>query len=411
VDLGRLPHLGLAIALGLLVGLQREWADKEIAGIRTFPLIVLFGLLAGVLGLQFGGWVVAACAVTVAVAIVIGNVSLMREGHGGPGITTELAVLVMFATGGLLALDRFAEAIVVTGCVTVLLHWKTGLHAFVDRMGAEDLRAVARLVLIGLIILPVLPNRDFGPYDVLNPFEIWLVVVLIVGISLVAYVASRLLGPRSGSLLGGMLGGLISSTATTVTYARQSKGQPDRAPGATLVIVVASCIVFARVLLEIGLVAPSILGTVTPPLLTMMAWLALLGAFAFLTTPTRVDSPDQEPPSELKAAVTFGVLYALVLLGVAVAKKKLGTGGLFAVAALSGMTDMDAITLSTAQLIKADQVEASTGWRLILVGSMANLVFKGGVVAALGHARLRLRVAAYFAAALAGGGAILWLWP
>jgi len=411
VDFGLLPQIALAIALGLVVGLQREWAEKAIAGIRTFPLIVLLGMLSGALALRFGGWVVTASFVALVVAVVLGTLAQLRAGKAGPGLTTEMAVLVMFAAGCLLAIDYVTEAIVVTGCVTVLLHWKRPLHGFVRRMGEDDVRAVVRLALLGLVILPALPNRNIGPYHVLNPFQIWLMVVLIVGISLVAYVASRLLGPRSGSLMGGVLGGLISSTATTVTYARRTKSDPEESRGAVLVIVVASAVVFGRVLVEILVVAPEIWAGVAPPLVAMMGFMALLGGAAFLTTPTKVDAAEQEPPSELKAAVTFGLLYALVLFGVAVARKELGTGGLYAVAALSGLTDMDAITLSTAQLIKAGSVEAATGWRLILVGSMANLVFKAIVIAAVGHARLRARTALFFGLALAGGAGIFLLWP
>jgi uncharacterized membrane protein (DUF4010 family) len=159
-------------------------------------------------------------------------------------------------------------------------------------------------------------------------------------------------------------------------------------------------------------VSPALLRSTGPPLVATMVWMAVVSLLAFRGAARGPKERVQpEAPSELGAAVAFGALYAVVLLAVAVAKEKFGNRALFLVAALSGATDMDAITLSTAQLVNADRLEAPTGWRLILVGALANLVFKGGVAAVLGSAQLRRRVAALFALAIAGGGLVLWLWP
>jgi uncharacterized membrane protein (DUF4010 family) len=237
-------------------------------------------------------------------------------------------------------------------------------------------------------------------------------VVLIVGISLGGYVAFHLLGARGGTLVAGILGGLISSTATTLSNARRAKAEPAHAGPAAALILVASCVVFARVLLEIAVVAPRIFGRVAPPLAAMMALMALLAAAAFRRgTGGGAGAVDEKPPAELKPAIVFGLLYAVVLLFIAFARERFGHGGLYAVAGLSGLTEMDAITLSTAELAEKSALDAETAWRVILVGSMANLVFKGAVVAALGSRELRARVGVLFGLALAGGGAILWLWP
>lgn len=411
--------LALALGLGLLVGLQRQWADTRVAGIRTFPLITMFGTLTGLLALAFGGWPVVAGFLTLGAVVVMGDLSLLRiaEVRGeepDPGLTTEVAALVMFAVGTLLTLGYRGPGIVLGGTVAVLLHWKRPLHDLVERIGADDVQAMMRFALLALVILPVLPNRSFGPYEVLNPFEIWLMVVLIVGISLGAYVASRLLGERGGTIAAGVLGGFISSTATTVSYARRSTEGEGRVPAAAVVVMLASTVVFVRVLGEVMVVAPEILGAVTPPLSVMMAYMLALSAGAFLVERRRLrDGPpvDRSPPSELVAAITFGVLYALVLLGVAVAREHLGEGGLYLVAGLSGLTDMDAITLSTAQLARTGELAESTAWRLILVGALANVVFKGAVVAALGARALTRRIAVLFGLTLAGGAAVLLLWP
>jgi uncharacterized membrane protein (DUF4010 family) len=233
-----------------------------------------------------------------------------------------------------------------------------------------------------------------------------------VGISLAAYVASKLLGRRGGLLATGLLGGLISSTATTVSHARASRRSPRSADGAAFVILLSSTVVFARVLVEIALVAPAMLRVTGPPLLAVLIWMGVLAAASFRKLVQDAQpTGDPEPPGELNTAITFGALYAVVLLAVAMTKEHFGDRALFLVAGLSGLTDMDAITLSTAELVNGERLEPATGWRLILVGAMANLVFKAGVVAALGDRRLRSRIAVLFGLALAGAALVLWWWP
>jgi uncharacterized membrane protein (DUF4010 family) len=258
----------------------------------------------------------------------------------------------------------------------------------------------------------LLPDRSFGPYEVLNPFRIWLMVVLIVGISVAGYLTSRYLGARVGSVVSGILGGLISSTATTVTYARRSKVAPETAPLSALVIVIASTIVFARVAFEVAVVAPGILWQVLPQFGLMGLWMALIAAIAFfLARREKVTAFEPKDPSNLAVAVIFGGLYALVLLAVAAARENLGDTGLYLVSALSGLTDMDAITLSTAQMITADRLCVAIGWRMMLIGALSNILFKGFVIAVLGPPRLLGRIAVLFGFALAGGVLLLRLWP
>lgn len=404
-------HLGLALGLGLIVGMQREWASKY-AGIRTFPLITLLGTLSAVAALRFDGWVVGAAAVALAMLIIFENYRRTKGGKSEMGLTTDTAAFVMFFVGVILALDYTAPGIAVAGTVALLLHWKKPLHGFVKRIGEEEVRAIMRLILIALVILPLLPNRAFDPFGVINPFKIWMMVVLIVGISLGAYMAYKLLGARVGIILGGILGGLISSTATTVGYARNTKPYPEAAPAAAVVIFIASTVVFGRVIFEIAVVAPGIMAAMVPPLLVMMVLMAAANGVAFFwTRPGEENVLPSKPPSDLRTAIVFGLLYTVVVLGVALAKDHFGQRGLYVVAALSGLTDMDAITISTAQLVETGELAADIGWRLILVGTMANLVFKWVAVVLLSNRFLARRVAVLFSSALLIGGAILYLWP
>ena len=406
--------LAIAAGLGLLVGLQRTWSDHEEAGVRTFPLITILGVLCAVLAGDLGGWVVAAGLAALAAMLLLVNLGHSDRAQAGTaGITTEVAALVMFAVGAMLGLGHTVPATVVGGAVVVLLHLKDPLHDFAERMGREDFGALIQLTLIALVILPVLPNRDLGPFQVLNPWEIWLMVVLIVGISMAGYVAFKLFGARGGAVVAGVLGGLISSTATTVSYARRSVAEPTRSAAAALVIMLASVVVFGRVLGEIAVVAPGLFRQTAPPLVAMMVFMAVISVGLLVGAPEGRDHEleDREPPSDLKAAIVFGLLYGAVLLGVAFAREHLGPRGLFIVAAVSGLTDIDASTLSTAQLMKSGGLDPSTGWRVVHVGALANLVFKGGVVMTIGHRRLKGRIALVFGIALAGGGALLLLWP
>ena len=407
-------QLGIALGLGLLVGLQRSWSDHQEAGIRTFPLITVLGFVAVLLAESFGGWVIAAGLLAVTALLLVANIGMFKQAPTPDiGVTTEVAALVMYGVGAILAMGYMAPALVMGGVVAVLLHSKEPLHDLTDRIGEKDIEALIRLCIIALVILPVLPDRDFGPFQVLNPFEIWLMVVLIVGISMAGYVAFKIFGTRAGALAAGVLGGLISSTATAVSYSRRSVAEPARSTGAAVVILLASTVVFARVLAELGLVAPEHFVQVAPPIVAMMVLMIVLSwIFLFRAKdPDEYELAEQEPPSDIRAAIVFGALYAAVLFAVAFAREYLGTGGLYVVAAISGLTDIDAITLSTAQMMKSGGLDPSMGWRVVQVGALANLVFKGGMVVALGHPKLRARIAVSFGLALVGGVAILLLWP
>ncbi len=220
--------IAISLGLGLLVGLQRQWSASEIAGIRTFPLITLLGTLAALLASQSEnqnafGWIVGAALICIAGLLAIANFTKIIDGQSDEGMTTESAALLMFLVGVAVGDGLNGPAVVITGIVAVLLHWKKRLHGIVGKMGEKDIRGVIQFALIGLVILPVRPDQTYGPYDVLNPYNIWRMVVLIVGVSMVAYVAFKLVGAGAGAVLGGILGGLISSTATTVSYARQTK--------------------------------------------------------------------------------------------------------------------------------------------------------------------------------------------
>ena len=397
-------QLGIALGLGLLVGLQRESAASPLAGVRTFPLVTVLGTVCGLLSQAFGALILAAGIIALTVIIYIGKIIEMSKGHADPGITTEVALLLMFAVGAYLVVGDRAAAIAIGGGAAVLLHFKGELHGAVARLGAGDLKAVMQFALISLVILPVLPNRTYGPFAVLNPRNIWWMVVLIVGINLGGYIAYKFLGQRAGIVLGGILGGMVSSTATTVSYAKRAAAAPGAIGPAAIVIMIASTVVFARLLLEIATVAPAFLPAAAPWLVALLI-LSAVGSFALWLRSGKDhdEMPEQENPSELKSALLFGLIYAVVLFVAAAVKELYGNRGLYVVAALSGLTDVDAITLSTAQLVNAGRLNADDGWRLVVVAAISNLIFKAGAVAALGRRRLFFRILPAYGVVIVAG--------
>ncbi len=401
----------IALGLGLLVGLQKERSKSLLAGLKTFALVTVFGALAATLATALGAWIVVGGLIAVTALMVTGNYVLVKEGSTDPGQTTEVAVILMYLVGVLTVLGPREVAIVVGATTAVLLHLREELKSFVARLSDKDVRAFMQFVLISLVVLPVLPDRTYGPFQVLNPREIWLMVVLIVGINVAGYAALRLFGARAGTALAGVLGGIVSSTATTVGYARITKAAPERTHVAVIVVWIASGVVFVRILVEVSAVAPAFVGRVAGPIGVMLAIFLVL-AFIVFRSGTRPGKTPLDPgnPSELKPALFFAAMYAAVLLAVSGAERYLGGAGLYGAAALSGLTDIDAITLSTSQLVEVGRIDPERGWRLILVASLSNLAFKLGMVAALGSRDMFRSLGRLVAVAAVGGAAVLLFW-
>ena len=328
-----------------------------------------------------------------------------------PGLTTEVALLLMFGVGAYLMVGIKEVAIAVGGGLAVLLQFKGSLHGIARKLGDDDLKAIMRFVLISLVILPALPNRAFGPYAALNPREIWLMVVLIVGISLAGYIIYKFFGERAGIVMGGVLGGLISSTGHNSQSRQKICQRSSQQP-------CGCCCDYDRFY---DCVWPGALGNrsgsailltnCAPADFSVDAPAGCTGRRHVVLGPQPTHRSAQENPSELKSALGFATLYAIVVFAIAAAKEHFGERGLYTVAIFSGLTDMDAITLSTAQLVTSARLDADHGWRVIVLASLANLVFKSLIVIALGQRQLRLRIVPLFGLVLLVGASILLLWP
>lgn len=412
MDTAVLEALSLALGLGLLIGLQRERAGSEFGGIRTFPLVALFGTVTAFLAERWGASVLLGTFLALASVVVVGNLNRRGNRDDTLGQTTEVAALLTYACGALLATDYRPAGIAVGGLTAVLLHLKQPMHAFAGRLSQRDLQGIMQFALVSLIILPLLPAQTFGPYDVLNPREIWWMVVLIVGIGLAGYVSYRLFSGGAGILFAGVLGGLVSSTATTVAYARRVRENVDATTIAAVVIVIASAVAAARVIVEVAVVAPRILPDIGLPLAVFFAWMVLISlGLLRVVRKGRNEMPEPSNPAELRSALVFAVLYALIIFVTAAVKDYFGDRALYAVAFVSGFVDVDAITLSTAQLANQERLSSQTAWQIILIATLTNLAFKTGIATLLGSTRLFVRLALPVGAAIAGGLALFVFWP
>jgi uncharacterized membrane protein (DUF4010 family) len=238
-------------------------------------------------------------------------------------------------------------------------------------------------------------------------------VVLIVGINLVGFVAFRLVGTRAGGWLAGLLGGLVSSTATTISYAGLSKRERDLGPVAALVILVASAVVYGRVLVELAVVAPDLVASMAGPAVAFALVLLALSLVVFRAIPANTDTemPQRENPARISQALAFAALYVLIVFGVAAAREHIGSEAVYAVAFVSGLTDVDALTLSIAQLYSGGAAQDFEPWRVIFLATLSNLLFKIVAASVLGSAQLRKWMLGTGAIALAAGTLLLLFWP
>jgi uncharacterized membrane protein (DUF4010 family) len=287
--------------------------------------------------------------------------------------------------------------------VTALLHYKSQLEGFSVKLTATDMESLLQFAVLSLVILPVVPNKGFGPYGALNPYHLWMMVVLISAVSLAGYVAWRLLGGKGPVLLLGALGGLVSSTATTLVYSRGARGKPELEGTAATVILLANLVVLLRLSVLAVAVMPSILPTMVP---VMLAGLAATLPIAWVTWRRHaggeaLENPELTNPTDLPVALGFGVAYAVVLVAAAWLNDLAGVAGVWAVAMVSGLTDVDAISLSSFRLFGDGRVTAAGAVMAIVVALCSNAIVKASIVFVVGGKSLGMRCIAGFGAMVA----------
>jgi uncharacterized membrane protein (DUF4010 family) len=375
-----------SLGIGLLLGLQRQRTPGAKAGLRTFALVALFATASAFIAeATRSPWVIPAGLLLAGLMIIAAYQHDDDASEADSGTTTVIAVLLCYALGVMAWLGETQLAVAIGIVATLLLHFKAELHGFSEKLSRHDVASILQFGVLSFIILPFLPNEGFGPYRALNPYHIWLMVVLVSGISLAGYLALRLVGARQSVGLVGVSGGLVSSTATTLVYARQGRSNAAMASLGAAIIVISNLTVLARLAVITMVVAPAAAGVLLPMVGSAFAF-GLVPAVRRLRAAMRPDfaAPALSNPTDLRVALGFGAIYALVLVGSAWLSDRAGSQGLYAVAVASGPVDVDAITLSSLRLFNAGSIEAGVAAAAIALAYAAAVAFKLGVVGGVG---------------------------
>ncbi len=406
-----------AVSIGALIGLEREFVQQRtetvsFAGIRTFALIALFGALTAFLT-QSQGVLIFLAAYGGLVLLVTGNHLVTVYRGRDEGLTTEIAALLT-ALFGALVIWGSAELAGALGVITaLLLSLKPRLHELARRMSAEDLRATMEFALIAAVVLPILPNRTLDPFDVFNPFDIWLLVVLVSGIGFVGYVFMKTLGAGRGTGAIGLLGGIVSSTATSLTLAARSQTNPVLSQLLAWAILLATSVMYPRVMLLSAVVHPPLLRFLALPLGILL--LVTLGLAYAVYRRSQVEAGSKGPtvsldnPLRISAAITFAFVFTAVLVATRLASELFGSTGLFIAGALSGVTGVDSITLSAGRLAENGQITTQAAAVSIVLAILTNTVLKGLVSFSLGASLLRREIALAFGTLTAVGVGVSWV--
>ncbi len=409
-------RLAIALAIGLIVGAQRGWQEREraegqrVAGIRTFGLLGLLGGVAALLGRELGGLVPAASLLAVAAFLAIGYWHRSQAARD-VSATTETAAVLTMMLGALAVAGHPAIASAAAVVTALLLQMKPVLHGWLRRTEPEELFAALQLLLVSVVVLPFLPDRGFGPGGALNPYRLWWMVVLVCALTFAGHVAMRWFGAARGVLAVGLFGGLASSTAVTLSLARQARAHPELGGAFAAGIVLAFIVMLARIVLVAVAVAPSLATALVAPLGAAALVGAIAGAWllrhrADAAAPERVSGK----PIDLLMALQFAVALAVVLALAELARERLGDAGFSALAVLAGLTDVDAITLSAAELVHRG-LDVAAGTRAVLLAAATNTIVKAGIAVVIaGGALARIVVAVSVAMLIAGALAFLVPW-
>jgi uncharacterized membrane protein (DUF4010 family) len=387
-------RIAVALGLGMLIGLERERAKGQEggAGVRTFALISLAGAIAGHLQLDLGlDWIALAIFAAVGALLVTSYVLTARQGE--PGITTEVSALLAFLLGLLCAHGQLQMAGGVAVAMALMLALRDWLHALARRIDTADVEATLKFAIVTVIVLPLVPDRNFGPapLDVLNPYQIWLMVVLISGLNFCSYLLIKVIGAEHGIGLAGLLGGLASSTAVTLGFSQRSRQPGADARALALGILLAWTVMFFRVVAIAALISGSLGARLAVPIGALC--LVSLGACYWLwrrqPATERGEVKPGENPFELGEAIKFGLLFGIVVFLAKAAEVYLGEAGLYLAAGVAGLTDVDAITLAMAGLARDAAENLGVAARAIVIAVLANTLVKSALAAGLGSAELR----------------------
>lgn len=409
-DVHLVVRLAVAAGIGFLIGIEREFAkrvrdtagveggtfQKQFAGLRTFTLIALLGFLAAFSARSLGLWFFGLTLAGFLALVIASYLSSIRRGD--IGATSEVTAMITFLLGGLAYEGHLLFIIIVAVLVVLLLSFKLPLHRFVTRLTEQEVRAIVEFVVISVLVLPFLPNAGYGPLAAWNPKEIWTMVVLVSGLSLVGYLLSKAIGGNRGMRVSGLLGGLVSSTAVALGLGQRARQDPGMTTSLAVGIVAASAVMFPRMLVIVAFVNQRLALLMALPLGLMAVAGFVAARYMRDPDPNTAASPALlTNPLNLRVALQFAVLYALVRWLVVWADDRFGHGGAYLAGALAGITDVDAVTLSMARMAEQASWER-TAIITIILSALVNTAVKYVIVLVVGIPALRRQVAPGFLA-------------
>ncbi len=412
IEFALIGNFILALALGALIGLEREYARyrkhaHDYAGIRTFPLIALFGALSAFFGDIINPWILIAGILLMGTLIIISYLVLSRGNKRYHGATSEVAGFLAFFMGVLSYFGEVQLAVVLTVIITVILYSRSVLHNFAQHLKKEEMRSTLIFAVIAFVVLPFLPNKGYGPYELFNPFLFWLMVVFISGISFVGYILMRWVGEK-GMVLSAMLGGLASSTAVTLSFSERSKQQLKLHRALALGVILANGVMFSRVLLEMFVLNIALFLQVLPIMIILILITAGFSYFIWKGTASAKEKIELASPLTLKPALKFAGIFALVLAFLKLAQVYLSSHGVYLVSFLSGLAETDAITISLSQLA-GTSLPLETAGRGVIIAVIANVVAKMGIVLFFGEQKFSRIVVGVFGLLIAVGIGLLFV--
>ena len=397
-------RFAVALVVGALIGLEREFVLRQedehaFAGLRTFIFIALLGALSAYLHEAYG-LVPAALAFGGLILLTVSSHIVEVWRHDKAGITTEVATFVTFLLGWIAMWGQAEVALSMSVIVALILALKGWTRRMAKRMTAEDLRIILEFALVSAVVLPLLPNQTLDPWGVVNPFTIWLLVVFVSGIGFAGYLLMKFLTADTGIWITGVLGGLVSSTATTVNFSGRSRENPAFSDLFAQAILLASAVMFPRVLLEVLVINHSLVGLIALPIgLMLIAGLIVVFILRRRADTSAVDggSVSLSNPLRITTAIGFALIFTVVLVLIQVMQQTLGTTGVYLTSFITGLTDVDAITLSVAQSASAGLMEPVVAARAIVIAAVMNSIAKAGIAYALGSEELRRIILRAFA--------------
>jgi uncharacterized membrane protein (DUF4010 family) len=384
----------VATGIGCIIGLEREYTSMSnnqtvFAGVRTFAMVGLFGFLSAFLSFYFTHWVVVGGLLGTIMVVLVSYWISARKGE--IGVTTEFTTLLTFLLGCLTLLGFVEASLAITVIVLVLLSLKAPLKNIIGRITNKEMYAFVKFVVLALLIFPFLPNQTFGYYDVFNPRELGLVILLTSGLGFLGYLLMKFLGGNRGVLLTGIVGGLVSSTVVTWIFSRKSKEAPELARICTVAIIAASTIMVVRVVVWVMIFNKALLSGLLVPMLLLFITSLGIALYYYREQESlpqvKTDFPLGEP-LELREAILFGLLYTGILLLVSYANDRFGEEGIFLSSAIASLTDIDAITISMSKLA-GDKIGLLTAQNAILLATLSNTIVKIGIALWIGSNSLR----------------------